>query len=55
LEELVNKKSTTWRNLSDDEKNNLNKSLVINNPTLLKRPIVENNGAITIGFFPEKW
>ena len=55
LEELVNKKSTTWRNLSDDEKSNLNKNLVINNPTLLIRPIVENNGEITIGFFPEKW
>ena len=55
LEELINKRSTTWRNLSDAEKNKLSKELIIANPTLLKRPIVELNSNYFIGFHPEKW
>ncbi len=55
LEELVNKRSTTWRNLNDDEKSNLNTAIIIANPTLLKRPIVEIEGQFHIGYFPEKW
>lgn len=55
LEELVNKRSTTWRNLNDDEKSNLSAATVIANPTLLKRPIVEIDGQFNIGYFPEKW
>ncbi|MCF6318272.1 MAG: arsenate reductase [Proteobacteria bacterium] len=55
LEELVNKRSTTWRTLSDNQKNNLNNEIIIANPTLLKRPIVEIEGQFFIGFFPKKW
>jgi Spx/MgsR family transcriptional regulator len=55
FEELVNKRSTTWRNLSNDEKSNINNKLIIANPTLLKRPIVEIDGQFHIGYFPEKW
>ena len=55
LEELINKRSTTWRNLSDADKNKLSKELIIANPTLLKRPIVEHNANYFIGFHPEKW
>ena len=55
LEELINKRSTTWRNLSDEEKSNPTNSLIIAKPTLLKRPIVEIAGQFHIGYFPEKW
>ncbi len=55
LEELVNKRSTTWRNLSDAEKENLTTHTIINNPTLLKRPIVEIKSQFHIGYFPDKW
>ena len=54
-EELVNKRSTTWRTLTDNEKANLTNKLVISNPTLLKRPIVEIKGQLHVGYFPEKW
>jgi len=46
---LLNKRSTTYRNLSDDIKNNLNDQValeqVLLQPTLLKRPLllIENN------------
>ncbi len=55
MEELVNKRSTTWRTLSDEEKSNLSVDLIIANPTLLKRPIVEIDGRYYIGYFPEEW
>jgi Spx/MgsR family transcriptional regulator len=55
LTELVNKRSTTWRTLSDWQKENLDPSIILENPTLLKRPIVEIDGQFHIGYFPEKW
>ncbi len=51
---MVNKRSTTWRNLSDDVKNNLSAenalALLLKNPTLIKRPVVEHQGGVIIGF-----
>ena len=38
LENLINKRSTTFRQLSDVEKNNINIDLIQKNPTLIKRP-----------------
>ncbi len=55
MEDLVNKRSTTWRNLSDDEKSKVTISLIVANPTLLKRPIIEIEGQYHIGYFPDKW
>ncbi len=55
MEELVNKRSTTWRKLSENEKSNLSIDLIVTNPTLLKRPIVEIQGQYYIGYFPDKW
>jgi len=55
IKELINKRSTTWRTLSDDEKSLLGNNIIIANPTLLKRPIVDCDGQLHIGYFPEKW
>jgi Spx/MgsR family transcriptional regulator len=55
LEELINKRSTTWRQLTDSEKNSLSIDTIIKNPTLLKRPIIEIKGKVLVGYFPEKW
>jgi arsenate reductase len=53
-EALVNKKSTTWRGLSDDQKSGLNRDsaleLLAENPTLMKRPVIESGGNFTIGW-----
>jgi len=53
-EALVNKKSTTWRGLSEDQKSNLTAitaiALLSEHPTLMKRPVIENNGAYTVGW-----
>ncbi|MGX2950368.1 ArsC family reductase [Ursidibacter sp. B-7004-1] len=53
-ENLVNKRSTTWRGLDDDIKNNLSKELALKvlneQPTLIKRPIVLADNVALIGF-----
>lgn len=58
-ENLVNKKSTTWRGLDSEIKDNLNKELALEvlqaNPTLIKRPIVLNGNIALIGFNQENY
>ena len=53
-EAIVNKRSTTWRNLSDKEKeistNPQAIKLLLANPTLIKRPVVEKDKNLLIGF-----
>ncbi|MCW8900992.1 MAG: ArsC family reductase [Gammaproteobacteria bacterium] len=53
-ESILNKRSTTWRSLSDEEKNISSNSqaikLLLTNPTLIKRPIAQNSNVLLIGF-----
>jgi arsenate reductase (glutaredoxin) len=54
LELLINKRSTTWKSLSDACKNSLNKdnapSLCVEHETLIKRPVLSIEGKIYLGF-----
>ncbi|MEO1553173.1 MAG: ArsC/Spx/MgsR family protein [Pseudomonadota bacterium] len=52
---LLNKKSTTWRNLTEDQKAMAEDdveimSLLIDNPTLIKRPVIEAGSAVFVGW-----
>lgn len=51
---LVNKRSTSWRELSDSEKSDLmdnqNLSILLEHPTLIKRPVIEAGHQIVVGF-----
>lgn len=51
---LLNKRSTTFRNLPTEIKENLTESnmfkAVLEQPTLLKRPILINNSTTCVGF-----
>lgn len=53
-ENLVNKRSTTWRNLDDAVKNSLNRETALQvlteQPTLIKRPMILQDGVALIGF-----
>lgn len=53
-ENLVNKRSTTWRNLDEATKNSLDRETALKvlteQPTLIKRPIVIQNEIALIGF-----
>ncbi len=46
----VNKASTTWRGLSDAEKTASPESLLLDHPTLLKRPVIYDGDVWTIGW-----
>jgi arsenate reductase (glutaredoxin) len=60
LNELVNKKGTTYKQLSNDDKNLLeNKNtalkLIQENTSIIKRPLIEWNDSVLLGFQPEVW
>ncbi|MCY1665065.1 ArsC family reductase [Rhizobium sp. SL86] len=56
-ETLLNRAGTTFRKLSDAEKTDLSRDkaidLMLAQPSLIKRPVLEAEGAITVGFKPE--
>ena len=53
-DKILNKRSTSWRNLDISIQQAVNSSnvvsLLVENPTLIKRPVMDVNGTITIGF-----
>ena len=57
-EKLVNKSSTSWRALSDDQKASLSKdsafALMMEQPTLIKRPVWEKGGEYRLGYAPKE-
>lgn len=53
-EQVLNKRGTTFRALSDDEKNTLCEASAITHlvaaPAMIKRPILDVNGELHLGF-----
>ena len=47
---LINKRSTTYRSLSKEEKSNINCDLVLSLPTLIKRPVLVQGEKTMVGF-----
>lgn len=47
---LVNKRSTTWRGLSEEERAQDPVRLIAANPTLMKRPVIEDGTQRTLGW-----
>jgi len=47
---LVNRRSTTWRSLSEAERESDPAPLLKAHPTLIKRPVIENEGEILVGW-----
>lgn len=49
-DKIINKRSTTYRNLNNDEKQNISLALTLKNPTLIKRPVLVIGDDIEVGF-----
>ncbi|WP_417225156.1 ArsC family reductase [Amphritea sp.] len=53
-ETLLNKRSTSWRALSDEVKSNIDEASAIREmlatPTLIKRPVLSHAGGLLVGF-----
>ena len=52
---LINKRSTTYRSLSEEEKSNINYDLVLRLPTLIKRPVLFQGENIMVGFSEQQY
>ena len=54
---LLNRAGTSFRKLSDADRANLTEAkairLMLANPSLIKRPVLDKGGALTVGFKPE--
>jgi arsenate reductase-like glutaredoxin family protein len=50
---LVNRRSTTWRGLSEAERAGAPVDLLAAHPTLMKRPVIEAGGALHLGWGAE--
>ncbi|MGJ1267647.1 ArsC family reductase [Sphingobacterium spiritivorum] len=59
-EKLVNKKGTTWKKLTDEEKEavtdaaSANKTLIANT-SMIKRPVIEYTSGLILGFDEEEY
>lgn len=58
-EQLLNKRSTTWKQLDDATRDQLADTaipaLLAAHPTLVKRPVLDSGGELTIGFSDTGW
>ncbi len=54
LEIVLNKRGTTWRKLDDSVKDNIDETsaiqLMLENPSMIKRPVLENGKILLVGF-----
>lgn len=59
FEQLINRRGTTWRQLDAAQQADLTPSkalaLMLEYPTLIKRPILTHGDAVLIGFTPESY
>ena len=58
-ERLINRSGTTFRKLPDRDREGLNEgkaiALMVGQPSMIKRPVVEANGELLVGFDPERY
>jgi arsenate reductase (glutaredoxin) len=59
-EVLVNRKGMTWRNLADEQKALVTDkdsalALMLSNPSVIKRPVLDNGGTFSVGFSADKY
>ena len=58
-EALFNRRGTTFRALSDADKADIDRAkairLMVEYPSLIKRPVVEHKGQVLVGFDPGIW
>lgn len=58
-EVLLNRRGTTFRKLPASEQADIDRAkaiaLMVAQPSLIKRPVVEHAGGLLVGFSPEAW
>jgi len=58
-EKLLNRAGTTFRKLPDADKAGLDadkaRALMLDQPAMIKRPVVETAGEVSVGFSADEW
>ncbi len=58
-ETVLNRAGTTFRKLPEAERSDLDGDkaigLMLSQPSMIKRPVVEHAGGLLVGFKPEQW
>ncbi|OJS99929.1 ArsC family reductase [Marinobacter nauticus] len=58
-ETLINKRGTTWRKLPDELRDTINAQnahqIMLENTSIIKRPVVERGDEVTVGFNADEW
>lgn len=56
---LLNRRGTTWRKLPDEVRDTMSAQsaheVMLENPSIIKRPVVDRDGAISVGFSADEW
>jgi arsenate reductase len=59
FEVLLNRAGTTFKKLADTDKENISEkkaiALMLAQPSMIKRPVLEAKGKLTVGFKPEEY
>lgn len=58
-ETLLNRRGTTWRKLPDEVRDTISAQsahdIMLENPSIIKRPVVDRDGEISVGFNADEW
>ncbi|MGF2736060.1 ArsC family reductase [Marinobacter sp. DUT-1] len=58
-EPLLNRRGTTWRKLPDEVRDTISAQsahdIMLENPSIIKRPVVEHDGDVFVGFKADEW
>ena len=58
-EKLLNRAGTTFRKLPEGERQNVDavkaRALMLAQPSMVKRPVLDKDGKLTVGFKPEQY
>lgn len=58
-ENVINRRGTTWRKLPEQRRQNMDADdairAAIENPSMIKRPLLEYDNGLLLGFSPEQW
>ena len=59
LETLLNRRGTTWRKLPEEVRDTISAQsaheIMLENPSIIKRPVVERGGNVSTGFNADEW
>lgn len=58
-ETLLNRRGTTWRKLPEEVRDTISaqsaRAIMLDNPSIIKRPVVESGDDVRVGFSADEW